>query len=114
MFYETYTPFDNVHCLAQTLSFSLIVRRVLEYIGSAVVERIVQLNICRNETSRACRQKSDLYGAPCPRVALDYVGIWVESEVRVRRWVGDKPLNQLNCITFIDMRGVTWRSSLNL
>ena len=38
-FYETYTPFNHVYCSPQTLSFSPIVHRVQDYIGSAVVEK---------------------------------------------------------------------------
>ena len=115
MFYETCTSFNHVYCLAQTLSFSPIVHRVQDYIGSAVVEIRVQAasNINKNEMSRACRQNSDLYGVPGPRFALVYVGTSVESEAGVRQRVRNKPLNQLQIITFMDMREVTWRPSWN-
>ena len=87
-----------------------------DYIGSAVVEIRVQAasNINKNEMSRACRQNSDLCRVPGPRFALVDGGTSVESVAGVSQRVRNKPLNQIQSITFMDMRGVTWRPSWNL
>ena len=41
MFYETHTPFNHVYYLAQTLSFSPIVHRVQDYIGSHADKTVI-------------------------------------------------------------------------